>query len=393
MPLAFSPLMFAEWRDLLLDDEHRRGARGPAMQNPLTSLISAEIRSSGPVPFRRFMELALYHPEHGYYSGGRNRPGRSGDFFTNVSVGSLFGRLMARQFSEMRRILGEPDNFSIVEQGAHGGEFAADVISALRQGDASYRIIEPSPALAELQREKLAGADVQWCASPGEVAPFTGVHFSNELPDAFPVHLVKWTGDRWLERCVDVTDGGFVFADAPISSQELAAAAAAIPQPLPAGYITEINLAARAWIAEVARRLVRGFVLAVDYGYERAEYYAPERIAGTLSAYSRHRRAADPLDRPGEVDLTAHVDFTSLIESAEGAGLRLVGFTDQHHFMVGLGEEHFADGANAADRRAFQTLMHPQFMGTAFKVVCFAKEIGTPPLAGFRYARPAQKTP
>jgi SAM-dependent MidA family methyltransferase len=138
----------------------------------------------------------------------------------------------------------------------------------------------------------------------------------------------------------------------------------------------------------VAAKLARGWVLAVDYGHERADYYAPERTEGTLSAYANHRREPDPFARPGEIDLTAHVDFTSLIESAETAGMKCAGFTDQHHFMVGLGAGHFADGANSGDVRAFQTLMHPQMMGMAFKVVCFAKGVElSPPLAGFRYAR------
>ncbi len=357
------------------------------MPNPLTTLIAGEIASSGPIPFRRFMDLALYHPEHGYYSSGRARVGRSGDFFTNVSVGSLFGRLLARQFCEMRSVLGQEADFTIVEQGAHGGEFAGDVISALPPGMAAYRIIEPIPTLASAQRARLAGMNVEWSGNLCELSPFTGVHFSNELPDAFPVHLVVWTGAEWLERCVAVHGGGFAFTDAPIESAELAAACAAIPQPLPAGYVTEVNLAARAWIVAVAQRLVRGFVLAVDYGYERAEFFTPQRIAGTLSACARHRREPDPLARPGELDITAHVEFTSLIECAEAAGMRLAGFTDQHHFMVGLGAAHFAEGAHAADRRAFQTLMHPQFMGMVFKVVCFSKGIEPPVLAGFRYAR------
>ena len=178
--------------------------------------------------------------------------------------------------------------------------------------------------------------------------------------------------------------------DLEIAPGELCDACARIPGPVPQGYTTEVNLAAAAWIREVAATMQRGFVLAVDYGFPRHEYYAPWRIAGTLSAYAQHRREPDPLARPGEIDLTAHVEFDSLIEAAAAAGLRCEGFTDQHHYMVALGVEHFADGANAAERRAFQTLMHPQFMGTAFKVVAFAKGIANgEPLLGFRFARTA----
>ncbi len=361
---------------------------------PLTALIADEIAKNGPVPFARFMGLALYHPVHGYYSGGKARVGRKGDFFTNVSVGSLYGRLLAVQFAEMWERAGRPPDFSIVEQGAHGGDFAMDVLGALRGSECfatvTYRIVEPSASLAAQQRARLAefGGNVVWCESLDALAPFTGVHFSNELPDAFPVHVVKWDGSAWCERCVAVENDRFVFVDAPLSSPVLTAASEQIPQPLPPGYTTEVNLAAREWIADVTAKLMRGWVLAVDYGHERADYYAPERTEGTLSAYANHRREPDPLARPGGIDLTAHVDFTSLIECAETAGMKSAGFTDQHHFMVGLGAGHFADGANSGDVRAFQTLMHPQMMGMAFKVVCFAKGVElSPPLSGFRFAR------
>ena len=360
----------------------------------LTETIAEEIAMHRPMTFAQFMELALYHPVNGYYSGGRARVGKKGDFFTNVSVGSLYGRLLAVQLEEMWARMGRPSDFSIVEQGANGGDFAADVLGALR-GSAffsavTYHIVEPLSTLAEQQRVRLReyAERVQWCESLDALAPFTGVHFSNELPDAFPVHVVKWDGMIWCERCVDAKDGRFRFVDAPLSSQVLATACAQIPQPLPPGYTTEVNLAAREWIATVAAKLVRGWVLVVDYGHERSEYYAPERTEGTLSAYANHHREPDPLARPGEIDLTAHVDFTSLIESAEAAGMKCAGFTDQHHFMVGLGVGHFADGANPGDVRAFQTLMHPQMMGMAFKVVCFARNVDlSRPLLGFRYAR------
>ncbi len=345
--------------------------------------------------FRRFMELALYHTEHGYYASGRARIGRRGDFFTNVSVGPLFGRLLARQIAGMWSALGEPRDFSIIEQGAHGGELAADVLGGLHAiapeclAAVSYRIAEPFAKLAARQQEQLRAmaSRLEWSRGLDEIRVAAGVHISNELPDAFPVHVVRWTGGEWCERVITAQDGRLVFVDAPIASDELREACARIPGPLPEGYTTEVNLAAAAWIREVAATMQRGFVLAVDYGFRRHEYYAPDRIAGTLSAYSSHRRESDPLARPGEIDLTAHVEFDSLIEAGTAAGLQPASFTDQHHFMVALGLEHFADGANAAERRAFQTLMHPQLMGTVFKAVAFSKGIASgEPLLGFRFA-------
>ena len=366
------------------------------MSAPLTEIIRSEIVAGGPMPFRRFMELALYHPEFGYYASGHARIGRGGDFFTNVSVGPLFGRLLARQIAEMWSVLGAPGDFTIIEQGAASGDLAADVLGGLRgmfpecHEAVRYRIVEPFAKLEARQRERLGAfaGKVQWSRALEEIRVEACVHFSNELPDAFPVHVVNRTGGEWRERVVIEKDGRFVFADGPPPSGELREACARIPGPLPEGYVTEVNLAACAWIREVAAVMQRGFVLAVDYGFPRLQYYSPDRIAGTLSAYANHRREPDPLARPGEIDLTAHVEFDGLIEAATAAGLRLEGFTDQHHFTVGLGAEHFADGANAAERRAYQTLMHPQFMGTAFMAAAFSKgTVSAAPLAGFRFAR------
>jgi SAM-dependent MidA family methyltransferase len=377
------------------------GMRPPMRIRPMPELLSevirAEIASGGPMSFLRFMELALYHEDLGYYASGRARIGRGGDFFTNVSVGPLFGRLMARQFAEMWDILGRPADFTIIEQGAHRGDLAADVLGGLREmfpecfEAAGYRIVEPFSKVAAQQQERLAsiGDKVKWFRALTDVNAGAAVHFSNELADAFPVHLVIWTGSEWRERMVRECDGRFVFEDGPRPVGALREACAAIPGQLPPGYVTEVNLAVRGWMSEVAAGMSRGFVLSVDYGFPRDEYYAPTRSSGTLSAYAAHRREPDPLARPGELDLTAHVEFDRLIDAARHAGLRLKGFTDQHHFMVGLGAAHFAEGANSGERRAFQTLMHPEMMGTAFKVIAFSKGIeAVPMLAGFRFARP-----
>ena len=373
-----------------------RRAKPRQMSAALAEIIRAEITAHGVVPFRRFMELALYHEEHGYYASGRARIGRGGDFFTNVSVGPLFGRLLARQVAEMWRLLGEPAEFTIIEQGAHGGELTADVLGGLREifpechAAASCVIVEPFAKLEARQRERLAvpAGKVRWVRALDEVRVEAGVHLSNELPDAFPVHLVKRMHGEWREVMVAEQGGGFVFADGAAVSGELREACARFPGPPPEGCVTEVNLAARAWIREVAAVMRRGFALVVDYGFSREEYYAPTRTAGTLSAYANHRREPDVLARPGEIDLTAHVEFDSIIEAAVSARMRAEGFTDQHRFTLALGAEHFADGANAAERRAFQTLMHPQLMGAVFRAVAFSKGIaGATPLTGFSFGR------
>ena len=363
---------------------------------PLAKLLREEL-ARGPITFREFMQRALYDPAHGYYSSGRAQVGRRGDFFTNVSVGPLFGRLLARQFAEMWERLGAPREFTLVEQGAHRGDFAADALAALReQAPACFAattcwLVEPLPALRAAQVGTLTAVPagkIRWAPSLAELPAFAGVHFSNELPDAFPVHRIVQRADGWQERAVALDGERFVFIDAPLSSPALRAACARLPEQ-PAGYETEINLDAPAWLTEAAGKLERGFLLAIDYGCVRAEYYRPERTAGTLAAYAAHRREPDPLARPGEIDLTAHVDFTRLAEAARAAGCGVAGFTDQHHFMVALGERHFGENPpTAQDLRAFKTLMHPDLMGRAFHAFCIGKAVATAPaLIGFQRAR------
>ena len=363
------------------------------------------IRARGPVPFAWFMEQALYHPAHGYYSSGRCAIGRHGDYFTSVSVGPLFGQLLAAQFAEIWERLERPNDFVIVEQGAHQGEFATDVLETLRESNPKffaqlrYRIIEPFALLRQRQEGVLRqfGDQVQWVESLETMEPFCGVHFSNELLDAMPVHLLVATGEReecrWRERLVERTSCGFTFVERPVTDPRLRARLRQIP-PAPApGYETEINLAALEWIATLARRLRRGAVLVADYGLPREEFYAPSRRGGTLQCYAEHRVLPSLLENVGEADLTTHVEWTSLAEEAQECGLRVAGFTDQHHFLTGLLSTHPELALAAADRsRALQTLIHPELLGTKFQFLGLTKEFpaGTS-LGGFRFARESRK--
>ena len=365
-------------------------------ETPLQSIIREEIaRRGSPLPFRDFMALALYHPEHGYYSSGRAGIGRGGDFFTNVSVGPLFGQMLAGQFLEMWERLEKPRSFTLVEQGANRGDFARDVFEwakthapdffhALR-----YVIVEPFPRLRERQREMLAdfAPGVEWRGSLETLEPWSGAHFSNELLDAFPVHLVRFAGNEWRERCVTAE---FEWSDEPICSEPLLAQTRRLPRI--ENYTTEINLDALDWIETAAAKLQHGWLLAVDYGYPRDIFYQPTRTAGTLACCSAHRRSYNPLQTPGELDITAHVDFTTLAERAESCGLQLAGYTDQHHFLTALAETFFANRTpDAKETRALQSLIHPQFLGSTFKILALQKNLpNAPALRGFRYARDAR---
>jgi len=369
--------------------------------NPvLIDFIHQAIRQTGPVPFAWFMEQALYHPELGYYSSGRCTLGRKGDYFTNVSVGPLFGRLLARQFAEIWEGLGRPLDFVIVEQGAHHGDFARDVLEALREqepdffGILRYWIIEPFPILRARQTETLSdfGEKLVWTKSVTELEPFCGVHFSNELVDAMPVHLVsKVDANRdWDERCVIESGDGFGFISRPITNHDLHKQLGTIEADLRGPYETEVNLAALRWIEELAQKLTRGCILAVDYGYVREDYYAPERNSGTLQCRARHRTINSPLSSVGEIDITAHVDWTSLAERGTAQSLNLAGFTDQHHFLTGILSALILEGFDAnvdhRSRPALQTLLHPEFLGRTFQFLALTKNVDFP-LSGFKFAR------
>ena len=334
---------------------------GPA---ELREAIEAEIAAAGGrIPFARFMELALYHPRLGYYTAGPERIGRAGDFFTSVSVGPLYGRILAREFRRLRRELGEPADFEVVEFGGRHGQLRADVLA--EAPELRYSIVE-------------AGG-----AQPPE--RIVGCVFSNEFLDALPVHRVTAAGGEWRELYVTATgEAARPFAEVvgPLSTPRLAAALRELPVRLMDGYTTEVNLRALDWLEDVAWRRVRGFVLTVDYGHERADYFAPHRRAGTMLCYHRHTRHADPFCHVGEQDLTAHVEFTSLIEHGPRCGLATVQFTDQARFLLEAGADLIAEiaardaGRPSAERNAVHQLTHPSLMGRTFKVLLQRKEEG-----------------
>jgi SAM-dependent MidA family methyltransferase len=377
------------------------------LQTELVQFISDTIRARGPQSFAWFMQQALYHPEHGYYSSGRASIGRRGDYFTSVSVGPLFGQLLVAQFAQLWEGLDQTDNFVIVEQGAHHGDFARDVLGSARKcwpeffAALRYRIVEPFPILQDRQSQTLAeyAGKIEWRDSIDALEPFTGVHFSNELLDAMPVHLIcsrgpvagATAGSQWQEKFVALNAKEFAFVAQPIVDPALRAFIAKLPS-RPAGYETEVNFAALEWIANLATKLERGYVLVIDYGSRGNEFYEPYRTNGTLQCRAQHRLFASPFHEIGHADITAHVDWTSLAERAQKCGLSINGFTDQHHFITGIISEPLREqlpgSADTKTKRALQTLLHPELLGRAFQVLALAKEVAAP-LAGFKFARDA----
>jgi len=333
----------------------------------LLELIREKIDNDGPQPFAWFMEQALYHPEHGYYSSDRAQIGRRGDYFTNISVGPLFGELLAAQFAEIWERLGKTGNFVIVEQGAHHGEFARDVFACAQQrfpeffAALRYRLIEPFPKLQDRQSQTLAAfCDlVEWRKSLDELEPFVGVHFSNELLDAMPINL--------RNKFVDLDGDKFAFVD---SDGEQGT-----------------NRSQLDWMAQVAAKLERGFVLVVDYGFPRAEFRE------VVQARSQHRSLDSVFEQIGNADISAHINWTDIAEAAEKNGLKVIGFTDQHHFLTGIISKHSEIVAGEKPKRSLQTLLHPEMLGRSFQVLALTKDVDlAQPLSGFQFARNARKT-
>ena len=330
---------------------------------------------TGPLPFAQVMELALYHPEHGYYGPGPRRIGRGGDFFTSVSVGPLFGKLLALQAVQEWQKLGEPADFTIIEQGAHDGQLAEDVLGALEGHSFCYLIVEPNPRYREAQSKRL-GDRVRWVENLAalQTGPQHAFFLCNELPDAFPVHLVRWNGERWRELYVDAA---CQFVEGDFSSPELAAEAEKLPNDLPTGHTLEINLAMLAWMRELAQAAFRGALFIADYGLDAEEFFDDSRAAGTIRRYRQHQMDGKVLEDLGECDLTTHIHFTRLIEEASCLGLKPREYDLQGRLLGRMAlpwlKSLEGKGMDAATMRQFQSLTHPAFMGRSFRCLVLDK--------------------
>ncbi len=354
--------------------------------NQLDEIIAEEIRRQGPLSFARFMELALYAPGLGYYERALDQIGRGGDFYTSVSVGPLFGELLAFQFARwLKELPAGTNNLHIVEAGAHNGQLAADILGALSQHEPAlaarleYVIIEPSAARRAAQQTTLAGmAGIRWLSRFGDLScPVRGVIFSNELLDAFPVHLLAWnaTARRWDERAVNWADGMFCWSSLAVPSVSVPVFPDALLDVLPDGYVVESCPAAAQWSRDAAAALGQGRLMTIDYGGTFEELLNPARTRGTVRAYARHQANADVLAAPGGQDITAHVNFTDIRCAGESAGLRTELFTDQSRFLTGVAREFWNERRAWPPEqvRQFQTLTHPQHLGRPFRVLIQAR--------------------
>jgi SAM-dependent MidA family methyltransferase len=343
-----------------------------------------------------FMDLALYDPEAGYYARAAQRSGRGGDFFTSVDVGPLFGELLEIQVAEMaaRLARSDDDHFDLVEAGAGNGRLSADILRAARRRDPQLyqrtrlHLVETSAAARTAQRPALDDVIDRLASSSGDLpASFEGVLLANELLDALPVHQVVMRAAGLREVYVEAADGRLVAREGSLSTPDLAHYLDRLGVTLEPGWRVEINLRAIDWIRDVASRLRRGFVILIDYGHEARELYSATHASGTLTTFAGHTMAGPDsrntpwLINPGQQDITAHVDFTSVRAAAADAGLETLGFLDQTYFLLGLADPaRFEHPDDMKQRLALKTLLLPGGLGSTHKVLLLGKGMNAAPL-------------
>ena len=362
----------------------------------LRELILAEIRSTGPITFERFLDLALYHPQLGYYSSTVPRIGPEGDFYTSTDVSPLFGATIGRQLREMWDVLERPSPFTILEYGAGKGLLAADVLGWAGAAHADfyaaidYQIVERSPGLRHYQADRLGALPIRWVEDGILPVGQVGCTISNEVADALPFHRIRQVQGVLRELWVNESDGFLRDQPGPLSTPRLAAYLDDAGITLQDGQTAEINLNAAAWMRSQLDILRKGFALTIDYGTTADRLYGGHFPEGTLACYHQHARNTEPFERVGLQDITAHVDFTALARAVRDAGAEVTGYTTQAYFLAALGlGDALASGdqryASAQDfereRAAIEQLIRPDGLG-GFRVLVAHKGIERPTLRG-----------
>jgi SAM-dependent MidA family methyltransferase len=354
-----------------------------SLPSPLPpALTQAIAQAGGRLGFEAFMALALYAPGWGYYSGGRRKfgamPQSGSDFVTAPELSPHFGRALAAQVAQALQATASTE---VWEFGAGSGALARQLISQLDRMGAPldrYVIVELSAELRARQQAALAGlADrVQWVdALPDHLQ---AVVLGNELLDAMPVQLLIRKAGQWHERGVALQGDRLVWDDQPTDLRP------PIEPPGAGDYLTELHLQAQAWVRSLADRLQRGALFLIDYGFPEAEYYHPQRHMGTLMCHQAHRADPDPLQQVGEKDITSHLDFTAIALAGQDAGLQVLGYTSQAHFLLNCGLLEGMAEAPLQERVMLQKLIHEHEMGELFKVIGFAANTPACPYSGWQ---------
>ena len=350
----------------------------------LQTLLAEEIRKHGNwIPFSRFMELVLYAPQYGYYTGGSHKIGNNGDFITAPTLTPLFARTLARQLQELL-----PQTAgNIYEFGAGTGQLAADLLNNLSDGINRYYIIEVSPELAARQKDLIqtlapqaAQKIIHLSALP---ETFDGIIIGNEVLDAMPVEIIrKDEGGSFEHVGVCLENDRFTYSARPLHDLQLSALASLYFPKISPPYTSELHPQQYAFIRTLASRLEHGCMIFIDYGFDAAQYYHPQRNQGTLIGHYRHHVIHNPFDFIGLADLTAHVNFTDIAQAGTDAGLDLIGYLPQSHFLLNLGITELLAQTGKTDSAAYireaaavQKLIDQHEMGELFKVIAFGKNI------------------
>ncbi|HEZ3910723.1 TPA: class I SAM-dependent methyltransferase [Neisseria meningitidis] len=350
----------------------------------LQTLLAEEIKKHRNwIPFSRFMELVLYAPQYGYYTGGSHKIGNDGDFITAPTLTPLFARTLARQLQELL-----PQTAgNIYEFGAGTGQLAADLLNNLSDGINRYYIIEISPELAARQKDLIqtlapqaAQKIVHLSALP---ETFDGIIIGNEVLDAMPVEIIrKDEGGSFEHVGVCLDNDRFTYSARPLHDLQLSALASLYFPKISSPYTSELHPQQYAFIRTLASRLEHGCMIFIDYGFDAAQYYHPQRNQGTLIGHYRHHVIHNPFDFIGLADLTAHVNFTDIAQAGTDAGLDLIGYLPQSHFLLNLGITELLAQTGKTDSAAYireaaavQKLIDQHEMGELFKVIAFGKNI------------------
>lgn len=362
--------------------------------NRLEQKIAEKIRREGPITFEAFMDMALYEPGMGYYASEDIEIGKAGDFYTSQHLHSMFGVMIGKQIEEMWEAMGRPPDFHAIEPGAGAALMAMDILTYLKDRDIfrafRYVIVEPRSFMQGRQKELLEdfSGDVEWVGSLEDLENRRGCILSNELLDAFPVHLVKM--DRELrEVYVALENHNFRETEGTPSTAALSDYLRDFSVDLPGGYRTEINLRIKDWLKAAGEVLSEGFILTVDYGYPAQDYYSEERNRGTLLCYHKHNVSEELYRNIGEQDITAHINFSSVKKWGEEIGFRTLGFCQQGIYLISLGideviKDLYADSQDYLFEVAkIKRLIFPGTLGETHKVMIQYRGNGDPKLRGF----------
>lgn len=355
----------------------------------LKNLITAKIgQRDGFISFADYMQHCLYQPGLGYYSAGSHKLGQGGDFTTAPEISPLFGYALATHIHDA---LQQCQNRNILEFGAGSGQLAISILTRLQTQNAlpeRYFILEVSADLRSRQQQLIAKrlpdlADrVEWLHTLP--TGFEGVMLANEVCDAMPVHLLRFSQTDIYERGISIHEGAFIWQDKTLTDSRLLTHATKIKQLIGnVDYLTEVNLCVIDWLQAAASSLQQGAIFVIDYGYPLTAFYAPERTQGSLRSYYQQQAVDDPLQLPGLQDISAHVEFSSLAETASDSGLHVAGFHEQGDFLIAGDITQVATGLEAQTDQlswlqqsaALKQLLMPDVMGYQFKVLSLTRNL------------------